>query len=326
MDPHLEWIASATGASTVRRGQRIQSLWSGYGEIFRVSLVGSPLSTAIVKWVKPPAGGGETLSRARKCRSYDVEMAWYRGFAPRCDTSSRVPELIGSEVSGGEWRFLLEDLDHAGFNVRKHRLEAGDIEACLRWLAAFHARFMGVEPAGLWQTGTYWHLATRPDELLAIEDGALRDAAPILDGLLARARHKTFVHGDAKVANFCFAPGGRGVAAVDFQYVGGGVGVKDVAYFLGSCSRRGAEIAEERYLDAYFGHLASELGRRENLTFDASEIEREWRALYPIAIADFGRFVAGWAPSEWEHDEHGQRITRRVLATLGRAASARAGC
>ena len=54
MDPELVWIANATGATSVRRGACIQSLWSGYGEIFRVELTGADVTSAIVKWVKPP--------------------------------------------------------------------------------------------------------------------------------------------------------------------------------------------------------------------------------------------------------------------------------
>jgi Ser/Thr protein kinase RdoA (MazF antagonist) len=58
--------------------------------------------------------------------------------------------------------------------------------------------------------------------------------AAVIDQVLNNCSYQTIVHGDAKLANFCFSKEGA-VSAVDFQYVGGGCGMKDVAYFLGSC-------------------------------------------------------------------------------------------
>jgi hypothetical protein len=302
----LAWIAKATGATSARRADRIQSLWSGYGEIVRVRLTGARGAgeredhTVIVKSVKPPArvrgksaAKADDASHARKCRSYDVEMAWYRSFASQCDGACRVPRFLGGRSGGGEWLFVLEDLDstHAGFPERRRRCTSAELDVCLAWLAAFHARFLGVAPEGLWKTGTYWHLATRTDELAAIEDPELRAAAPILDRQLREAAFKTFVHGDAKLANFCFAPGGRAVAAVDFQYVGGGSGVKDVAYLLYGESSSAA--VEQRHLDTYFRHLREDVAKLHP-AIDVAALESEWRALYPIAAADFRRFLAGW--------------------------------
>lgn len=286
--PELRWIANATGAKSVRRGATIQSLWDGYGDLFRVELTGAKMETAIVKWVKPPArqrARAPSVSHARKCRSYDVETAWYRGLAAQCDSACRVPSLIDSRVSKDEWLFLLEDLDAAGFAGRTRNPARGEIDGCLAWLAAFHARFLGVAPSGLWKTGTYWHLATRLDELAAIEDHAVREAAPILDQKLRACVFQTIVHGDAKPANFCFASGA--VAAVDFQYVGGGCGMKDVAYFLSRDSD------ERGHVDRYFVFLRAALTERA-VTIDVDALEAEWRALYPIACADYQRFLAGW--------------------------------
>ena len=124
--------------------------------------------------------------------------------------------------------------------MRRARVSETELRACLRWLAAFHATFLGVPPESLWKVGSYWHLATRPDELEALTDTALRRAAPVLDARLNRARYRTLIHGDAKLQNFCFSTDGSAVAAVDFQYVGGGVGVKDVAYFVTSVFAAGA--------------------------------------------------------------------------------------
>lgn len=109
------------------------------------------------------------------------------------------------------------------------------VELCLKWLANFHATFINEELAGLWQTDTYWHLATRPDELAVTDNPALKQAAVAIDAKLNSCRYKTFVHSDAKVANFCFSTDSKMVAAVDFQYVGGGCGMKDVICLLGSC-------------------------------------------------------------------------------------------
>ena len=149
-------------------------------------------------------------------------------------------------------------------------------------------------PEGLWKTGTYWHLATRPDELSALEDAALREAAPLLDRKLRACSFQTLVHGDAKPANFCFARGSHAVAAVDFQYVGGGGGMKDVAYLL---SVLPSQAGLEEHLATYFRHLRAALaGSRDALTIGA--LEAEWRALYPIACADFYRFLAGWSKEE----------------------------
>ena len=312
MSPELEWVARATGATSARRGERIQSLWSGYGEIVRVELTGANVETVVVKSVQPPArlrGAKKDASHARKCRSYDVETTWYRTFASRCDDSCRVPRLVGAQSAKEEWLIALEDIDAAGFPERRRDPGSSGMDACLRWLAAFHARFLGVAPEGLWKNGTYWHLATRQDELAAMDDAELRAAAPLLDQKLRACMFQTLVHGDAKPANFCFARGGTAVAAVDFQYVGGGCGMKDVAYLLSD------DPAEARWLDVYFAHLRNALDPRpERVESDA--LEREWRALYPIARADYHRFLAGWAKDHWRRDTRAQALTRDVLRSL----------
>lgn len=304
----LRFIARATGATSAERGEHIQSLWSGYGEIYRVVLRGGNLRSVVVKSVTPPRNrrAGDR-SHARKCASYDAEFGWYRRYAARSDHRCRVPALIDSARGDGRWLFVLEDLDAAGFGRRRRRNPPPeDVELCLGWLAAFHARFLGTPPEGLWTIGTYWHLATRPDELAAIDDRALRDAAPRLDEQLRACRFQTIVHGDAKLANFCFGEGA--VAAVDFQYVGGGCGMSDVAYFLGSLTDDGFDPDEQLHLDRYFAHLRSAL--------DADRLEAEWRALYPIAAADFYRFLAGWAKEHWAHDAHGHQVVQEVLRGL----------
>ena len=77
----------------------------------------------------------------------------------------------GLRRSGAEWWFILEDLDASGYTGRRHRLSWEEAVLCTSWLAAFHGTFLGVDPQGLWDTGTYWHLATRPEEHQSMPNG-----------------------------------------------------------------------------------------------------------------------------------------------------------
>ncbi len=282
----LSTIAALVGARRAHHVARLQPLWRGYGEVNRIALDGGPAPTAIVKHVRPPRDARATTSDRRKRRSYDVEVAFYRTHAVRCDEACRVARLYGAHVDEHRWLLVLEDLDAAGFAARRPDGDGRAPPPCLAWLAAFHARFLGAAPDGLWPIGTYWHLATRTDELAAIRDPALRTLAPVLDAQLAAARFQTLVHGDAKEANFCFTEDGRTVAAVDFQYVGRGCGIKDVAYLLHGHPPAALATA----LDRYFEHLRAALAADT----DADALEAEWRALFPIAQRDLQRFLAGW--------------------------------
>jgi len=284
-DAWITLVRGATGARAISACTRVQSLWGGYGELVRVTLEGAEVPSVVVKHARPPRDATPSVSDARKRRSYEVEGNFYRTFAAAAPARARVPALLASHREDDAWVLVLEDLDAAGFAGRRSAPRGEALEACLRWLASFHAAFLGEAPVGLWAEGTYWHLATRREELTRTTDPRLRARAPTLDHALATARHRTFVHGDAKPANFCFSGDGRRVAAVDFQYVGGGVGVRDVAYLLHGEHQETQEAA----LTTYFAALAPSLPPTL-----ADAVEAEWRALYPVAVEDFERFLSGW--------------------------------
>jgi hypothetical protein len=317
-------VISVTGAQAISSASIIQSLWSGYGELVRLKLEGSDYPSVVLKHIKlpetdsHPRGWNTGLSHARKIRSYQVEACWYQDYAHRCDVSCPVPECLTVGVVEDETVLLLTDLDVSGFILRKESVEIGDIHACLDWLAGFHATFLDSPADGLWDCGTYWHLDTRPDELAALEDDALRTAAPLIDEQLQRGRFQTLVHGDAKLANFCFTAEfpTPGVAAVDFQYVGRGCGMKDVAYFIGSCLREDeCEAMEASLLDHYFSTLCQRVTEKRP-GVDVAQLEGEWRELYDVAWADFHRFIKGWSPGHWKINSYSERLTRGVIARL----------
>ena len=210
----------------------------------------------------------------------------------------------------------MEDLDASGYPGRRNSVSRAELHSCVGWLAAFHADCMGMGTAGLWKIGTYWHLDTRPEELEALDEPILKGAASAIDAKLRASTFQTLVHGDAKLANFCFSVDGAGVAAVDFQYVGGGCGMKDLAYFVGSCFRdEEAEHQEEEILDFYFQQLNRYMERAQGRAC-VEDLEADWRPLYRVAWADFHRFMKGWSPGHWKLSDYSERVTREVIASL----------
>jgi len=323
MNPHFQAITlKATDATSLFKIESIQSLWSGYGEIVRYGLKASPFKSVVIKHVRlpdqshHPRGWNTDLSHQRKIKSYHVEMAWYQQWSSMCSASCRVPLCLALESQQDEMFMLLEDLDDSGFPIRKSQVSMIEIKACLFWLANFHATFMGKQADRLWEVGTYWHLETRPDELQALQDNPLKKHAQAIDKKLRLSPFQTFVHGDAKLANFCFSKDGKQVAAVDFQYVGGGCGMKDVAYFLGSCLNEDqCQQQEAKLLDYYFQQLRGALLNREP-HFPVDALELDWRALYSFAWTDFHRFIKGWSPSHWKINSYSERLAREVIAQL----------
>jgi len=315
-------VTNVTSANSVTTTELIQSLWSGYGEIVRVGLSGSQLKSIVLKYIvfptesNHPRGWNTDFSHERKLKSYDVEMCWYHDWSEQCGDACRVAKCYATKDIDGECVIVLEDLDASGFPDRYSSLDKTGAKLCLAWLANFHAKFMNLKPKGLWEFGTYWHLDTRPDELAAMEEGPLKRAAAQIDQILNNCQYQTLVHGDAKVANFCFSSDLKKVAAVDFQYVGGGCGMKDVAYFLGSCLEgQQCEFWQDELLEYYFIELKEALNK-VGKQVDWQALESEWREMFPIAWTDFYRFLLGWMPTHYKINTYTERLSLDVLAKL----------
>ena len=318
-----ELVLSCTGAVGIKDIQLVQTLWSGYGSILRVTLdypestSSEPLKSVVVKYVHPPAqpehprGWHSDTSTARKMQSYQVEVNWYQNYATNCRDVCFVPGYLASHSSAEKTWLVLEDLD-TSHPVRYSSLSPEACIPCLAWLASFHAHHIHDAGDGLWPIGSYWHLQTRKDELAAMAAGELKDAAALLDSKLNQCVHKTLIHGDAKLANMCFSAVESTIAMVDFQYVGRGCGIRDVVYFLGSClSSEECEKNAESLLDGYF----KELNRHLPASLQPC-VELEWRSLYATAWADFHRFLAGWMPEHQKINQYTKKMTRQALDEL----------
>ena len=92
--------------------------------------------------------------------------------------------------------------------------------------------------------------------------------------------------------------------------------MKDVAYFLGSClSSSDSETYEKELLDFYFSEFEHSL-KSSKLNFEFKELEQEWRQIYPIACADFTRFLLGWMPTHQKLTQYNLNLMNTVLAGL----------
>lgn len=317
--PYLTTIKEQVGAQEIVGCENIQTLWSGYGGIYRVHLMGASKYTVVVKCIDlqgkadHPRGWSTNRSHQRKLKSYQVEQYWYESVSYQLPDRIKVPQVIWATHQGEKQVIVMEDIAVA-FPLLRNRCTFVEAKSVINWLAHFHAFFLNYTSKGLWPTGTYWHLETRPDEWQLMEASLLKDKAEQIDNMLNHAKYKTLVHGDAKVANFCFNRSGSSVAAVDFQYVGGGVGVKDVAYFLGSClNEEECELYEKDLLNIYF----EELRKRLKLSVEEKiELEVEWRKLYPLAWADFNRFLLGWLPTHHKLHDFALRKNKEAYLVL----------
>ncbi|MBU2879602.1 MULTISPECIES: phosphotransferase [Aliiglaciecola] len=317
----LEILKGYFQDQNLHKVESIQTLWSGYGEIARYNIP-TRQRNYVVKVVNPnsesahPRGWNTSISHLRKLDSYQNEQIFYDSYSGLTDQYSRIPKCIASGQNQQIRWLIMEDLDASGFTYRCDDAPLDLVKLGVRWLAYFHARFLNNATPELWPIGTYWHLKTRPDEYQKMPEGRLKEAATGLDQQLNSASYQTLLHGDAKLANFCFSAHKDDLAAVDFQYVGRGVGVKDLAYFLGSCFYQdGLFKHAETLLNDYFSHFKKALLHYQvNCNFGL--LEEQWRALYPLAWADFERFLSGWATEHYKRNEYMQKQTELALAYL----------
>ena len=317
-------IKHATGALQIIEQDCLQILWSGYGKILRFTLIDGTINqtSIIVKYIQlpnerhHPRGWNTDIAHQRKLTSYQVESNWYKNYNYQHD-SHKIPKCFGVYQKDDERVIVLEDLDASGFDSRLTNVNDSQIKQVIKWLACFHVAHLIEDRnnySDLWNIGTYWHLKTRPDELEVLTDITLKQAAVKIDRLLNECPVQTLVHGDAKLANFCFDLKNKNVAAVDFQYIGQGVGVKDLAYFLGSClNDEQCELYVYQYVDYYFEQINEALKNSEKQN---EQLETLWRELFELAWVDFQRFVKGWSPEHWKINHFSEQLTKRVIRKI----------
>lgn len=212
-------------------------LWAGMGLIYRVRIslpVGSTTSgnrttgndEIAIKHIIPPPSSKRSFGDHRKASSYRVEANFYENLAQELIAKGvSVPTPYHVERGKGDSVIIAMSYHESKVNPTENQQR---VRLVLSWLAQFHAMYWDadaadrvVQQAGLQAVGSYWYLATRPDEHEEMPDhgwqGRLKRAARAIDARLQRDPLQCVIHGDAKDANILMDEHGK-VTFCDFQY------------------------------------------------------------------------------------------------------------
>ncbi|KAJ5116764.1 hypothetical protein N7456_001112 [Penicillium angulare] len=234
---------------------------------------------------------------------------------------------------------------------KRSALSSVQVHGALDWLAAFHRCSWALLPDsmdgyvlpplqehrrresgdgvgdGLWLNGGYTYLATRMKEYTALSEdddsewsecmctegeNGLSLAETVAVFLSPRGRAiESYIHGDVKSENLFTSKKGDEVAFFDFQYVGLGLGVCDLAKLF-TCSVPLEMLVDEDVVDNFPERLEmcdgeSELLKRyhEKLVRDKKSDFYEWGTFlrhWETALVDWCRFQASWGfwgNTEW---------------------------
>ena len=321
----------------------LATLWSSYGHIYRLSVLiqgaSSTPTSLILKTINPPNAPSADESHIRKLVSYNVERYFYCHLSSRLQSPcpARVARSYPTTEKARKDCLLLEDLEVDFPLSRGHTLELQQTQAVLRWLANFHAAFWGCandstdlplippplevrnpsDVQGAWAQGGYWYLDTRREEFSCIDSEWIL-SVPHFEAAAQKLKTecvgKTLIHGDCKAANILFSGNSSNCALYDFQYVGCGLGVQDLVYFIGTSvdgsllRKRGGD---EELLRFYYRELNQALSARgvnaetENYSFEVMKRQFE------IALVDWMRFMAGWGT--WGNARWVETSVRSIL-------------
>lgn len=161
-------------------------------------------------------------------------------------------------------------------------------------------------------------LTTRIDgESVSIAEVVATYLAPSLSGWAPTGEYQTLIHGDVKSENLFTSTSGAEVAFYDFQYIGLGLGVCDLAKLF-TCSiplsmlvthshiphELKMQNGEKELLERYWTRLKETSGKQ----YDWDVFVRHWET----ALVDWLRFQASWG--FWGNSEWLEARVRSVLS------------
>jgi hypothetical protein len=266
-----DWLSTALA----RRVDSVEATQIGTGQIgtcYRLSLTGDGIpATLLAKLPAPDPATQEMLAGV-----YRSEVRFYTLIAET--VAIRVPRCFYSAASetGADFTLLLEDMSPAeqgdqlaGCTVEQARDAVVNLAGLHgpRWCDVTLLDIDGLSINGpddaallaeLYGPATDIFIQSLGD-LIAEEDRqTLRECVDVSAGwALARANRFGLVHGDYRLDNLLFPPGGGvGVSAIDWQTLSLALPARDLAYFLGtSLSPQDRRVHEADLVAAYHSAL-----------------------------------------------------------------------
>lgn len=261
-----EWLSSALGrdglelvsSEPIGTGQMSQN----HRVVFRDG--DGPEETVVVKLASPDENSRGT---GVGMGAYEREVVFYREIADRAGDAVADSYFGEYDPDEGWFTIVLEDIEGAEQGDQIRGCTPAEAELAMDTLARLHAPFLGDLQLGAadWMNKDYpltqaLHEALLPgfferygDRVEAEHRAVAERFVKSHDAWLADERPPLgLVHGDYRLDNLLFADGA--VTVVDFQTVGFGPPLRDVAYFLGTGlatedRREHEERLVRRYLD-----------------------------------------------------------------------------
>ncbi|OHD06040.1 phosphotransferase [Sphingopyxis sp. RIFCSPHIGHO2_12_FULL_65_19] len=199
---------------------------------------------------KCPSHDEASRNIAKLTGTYVKEVSWYRELAAESGVAAPACHFADIAADDVDFVLILSDLAPARQGDQLAGLSLASLVPCIEAAAQLHAHLWN--DARLADLG--WLSRDNGDLVRALfpqlyvgfrERYAARLAADVLDlgaGLVDRldaylAREpaaRTIVHGDLRIDNILFAPGGDACWLVDWQTLGRGSGAADLAYLIGT--------------------------------------------------------------------------------------------
>lgn len=308
----LRHAGVATGELTGVNAKRIGA--GKVGDNVRFSLVWSPPhsgpDTVVGKFASP-----DPMSRAAGVAlgNYDREVRFYRDLAGTVAVRAPQCHYVAMDDTTGDFVLVLADLAPAEVGDQIAGCTLDEAAAAVRALVGLHAprwgdatlahqgAWLGPRLVGGGEALAEAYSAMAPGFVDRYADRLSADAAATVAGF-AQVMHRwvapvdgpqTLTHNDYRLDNLLFGTDDTGTyaAVVDWQTVGLGPGVADVAYFVGAGLLVDQRRASEREL---LGEYLNELSAN-GVTVDADQAWHTYRRTCPagMVMAVFASSVVG---------------------------------